>query len=434
MSQSSLLHILAAPRRALRMLTRAPIALTPRETRVFWIVGLAFLANEYDQTIYSMAIAQVQRELLIGDDAIGGLTGLIRLGVIPAALLAMGGDLAGRRRLLMLTILGLTLATAATAFAQTPAQFALCQAIARAFATAEELLSIVVIAEEMRPEVRGWALGALAALGAMGSGVASIMFGLVDLLPFGWRALYLLGALPLLGIAWARRGLPETERFARVGAAPSPLAPLLQLARQYPRRVGLLVALIAPMSFAMAPTLFFMAKYLQTDQGYSPANVATVFFLGGSIAFLGNLVAGRLADRVGRRPILIVGVLLMSAAYALFYQASGAAVIAAWIVGLFSYYAAYVVVTALSAELFPTSARGTASGLRGLAAAGFQAAGLFASSALLPWAGSQANAIAWLLLVPPLTALIAWLLLPETARRDLDETAQPDGRPPAARN
>ena len=36
---------------------------------------------------------------------------------------------------------------------------------------------------------------------------------LVDLLPFGWRALYFAGVVPLLVIAHLRRHMPETRRF-----------------------------------------------------------------------------------------------------------------------------------------------------------------------------------------------------------------------------
>jgi len=57
--------------------------------------------------------------------------------------------------------------------------------------------------------------------------LASIGLGAVDDLPYGWRALYALGALPVLGLAWLRRSLPETERFAR--SATDPLVKMIEV-------------------------------------------------------------------------------------------------------------------------------------------------------------------------------------------------------------
>ena len=50
---------------------------------------------------------------------------------------------------------------------------------------------------------------------ACGAGFAALMFGFVDVLPFGWRALYAVGVIPLCFIAYWRRTLPETGRFTQ---------------------------------------------------------------------------------------------------------------------------------------------------------------------------------------------------------------------------
>ena len=42
----------------------------------------------------------------------------------------------------------------------------------------------------------------------------SLVFAAVNFLPYGWRALYVIGAVPLFLVAFLRRRLPETKRFA----------------------------------------------------------------------------------------------------------------------------------------------------------------------------------------------------------------------------
>ena len=79
-----------------------------------------------------------------------------------------------------------------------------------------QAIAAVVIAEEFAPEHRGWGIGALGALQACGAGVAAIMFGFVEYLPYGWRSLYAIGLGPLLLIAYFRRTLPETHRFQQI--------------------------------------------------------------------------------------------------------------------------------------------------------------------------------------------------------------------------
>ena len=71
----------------------------------------------------------------------------------------MLADRLGRRTLLLITILGSAVTTLATAFAQNETQFVILQASVRTFGYAQDMISIVVIAEEIADQARGWALG-----------------------------------------------------------------------------------------------------------------------------------------------------------------------------------------------------------------------------------------------------------------------------------
>ena len=74
-------------------------------------------------------------------------------------------------------------------------------------------VAIVIVAEELPALARGWGIGMLAAVSAVGHGMGAALFAAIEVLPYGWRALYAFGVLPLLLLPLFRRGIEETARF-----------------------------------------------------------------------------------------------------------------------------------------------------------------------------------------------------------------------------
>ena len=175
--------------------------LSRRQWHILGLVAIASVFDRYDLAILQLALPQIQTSLGITDADLSSMAALIRLGALPAFLIFAMADRLGRRRLLIFTVVGYTLFTGATAFAPNPGSFTALQFFARMFITAELLLAIVVIAEEFPSNARGWGIGSLNALAAYGFAVAAVLFSLVEVLPFGWRALYLIGLIPLAIVA-----------------------------------------------------------------------------------------------------------------------------------------------------------------------------------------------------------------------------------------
>lgn len=410
---------------------RAPDDLPATDWRLLGVLGLTFLINQYDMAILGLALPQIQAGLGVGEAEIGRVLAVVKLGVVPVVLVAVVADRWGRRRMLLVTIVGFTVSTAATALARDAREFAALQFCARFFIGAEEMLAIVVVTEELSARARGWGLGILATFGALGHGLAALVFGFVEALPFGWRALYLIGVVPLLLLAWIRRSVPETRRFAAQRAAMHGethairglVGPLRAALRMYPGRFVALSAAVLPFSFAMFTALAFVSKSLQDVHGYTPADVTMLYLGGGFLAIAGYGASGSLADRFGRKPVLSLAVLINTAGLAFFYNAGDPLVVVAWIVALFSFMAADMLFGALGSELFPTSYRSTASGLRGLVMTLGGALGLWVEGWLWQWTGSHALAITCMLAAAPLASLVILLFLPETGRRELEEIA-----------
>ncbi|MGH7985026.1 MAG: MFS transporter [Candidatus Binataceae bacterium] len=422
---------------------------TRRQGRVFLIACTAGFFDNYDRALLSLALKQIQKGLAIADAHLGAVLSLIRLGYIFSLLVTPLADVFGRRRLLLYTIAGYTIFTGLSAIAPSEHAFVACQAAARAFACAEATIAVVILAEEVDAAVRGWAVGLLAAVSTSGYGLAALVFALINVMPYGWRGLYALALIPLMLIIPLRRTLPESKRFA-AEALPEIrpariLEPLIAVFRAYPRRLGMLLAVAFLSAMGGNAAGIFFPKFLQEAHGWSPSQVASMFFIGGALGILGNIIAGRLSDRFGRRTMSSVFMLLAPIMTIFLYRASAASalpgwslalplglhlhlprvpgVIPLWIFELFFDTASSTILTAYSAELFPTSHRATAGSALAVAGTLGGALGLALESVLYRASGSHWSAIRHLTIFWMIAPVIMFLFFPETAGSELESIA-----------
>ena len=418
---------------------RPPHPIPASHLKLLGLVGVATLLGAYDLQIFGLAAKQILPDFGLSENMTGPTVAIFRLGVFGALLLCLAADVIGRRRLLLFTVLGMALSTLATAFAPDYQTFLIAQFMVRIFAYTEDMLCVVVLAEEIEERSRGWAIGTLGALGALGAGVAVLVFALVNLLPFGWRSIYVLGAIPLLLLAWLRRRLPETKRFQEQAAArEAPMGvldawrPLVTLIRLQPGRLGLMMLSIAPVALGVASALVLMPTFLQSRHGWSPGAISMVVIGTGAVGVLAGMWIGRVSDRIGRRPTIATGVLLTLGGCLTLYLAEAEWLLAVGILfSVLGNHAVSIQSEAYCAELFPTAYRATAAALRFIAQILTGAIGLLVQGAVLAPLVGFGDAVLILLCPVPL-ALIAVYFLPETAGRTLEdlapiETAAPFG-------
>jgi EmrB/QacA subfamily drug resistance transporter len=147
-------------------------------------------------------------------------------------------------------------------------------------------------------------------LALVSAGLFGIVFGLVRGNEHGWGSFGVAGPLAIGGtlvvafVAW------ELLTAARGGA---PMIPMGFFAKREFSAANVVSLL---MYFGMFGSIFLLAQFFQVVQGYSPLEAGLRTLPWTAMPILVAPIAGLLSDRVGSRPLLVVGMGLMSAALA----------------------------------------------------------------------------------------------------------------------
>ncbi len=177
-----------------------------------------------------------------------------------------------------------------------------------------------VIARQVAPERRSWAMGVAAAAGSFGQFLmVPVENGLIA--SFGWQeALFILGclALAIAPAAWWLREPPVAASSAAAGPRQS-IAQAVREAFGY-RSFQWLMAGYFVCGFQVVFIGVHLPSYLD-DQGMSPGVATTALALVGLFNVFGTYAAGTLGQRLAKRHILAAIYLLRSVAISLFLLA-----------------------------------------------------------------------------------------------------------------
>jgi len=374
--------------------------LSPYLGLLFVLLSTATLFDGFDAAMMTLAAPDVRATLNIDLQQWGYIFGFCRLGMIASFFFLLYADWIGRRTLLMVTVIGFTVATGLTALAQDKYHFAACQFFARLFLTAEYALAVIVVGEEFPSRLRGRAIAVLTSLATVGVVVIAKVQPYV-LLPEGaagnwlydfgragvdwlhamagmqsdgqgWRVLYFLGLPPLLLMLALRFGMRETRRFEAVrahsrGAAVGWRHHLRNAAipwqKPYRRRTLIVVLLWNCVHLVTAPAVAFWVIYAREQLGFSAHRIGDILFWGYLAGTTGHFIAGWAIDRIGRKWTCAVFYILASFAIVGLFQTQSMVGQYAWhITTVFCFLAAATATHIYASELFPTEIRATGYG------------------------------------------------------------------------
>jgi MFS family permease len=325
-----------------------PSSLTRNQIRGFWASWGGWTLDGMDSVVYALVLVPALRELLPHSGIVANKGNIGYYGSLSFALFLIGwglaflwgpiGDRFGRVRTLMLTIVWYSVFTFMSAFVTTVWQLAILRLLAGIGIGGEWAMGGTFVAEEWPEDRRRMGAGFMHTGYYVGFFLAALAnYGIGS--HYGWRAMFIVGGLPALLLAWVRHGVVEPAAWKNKASVVRSWAvwrPFAVLFSSTLRRRTILNALL----------MFASICGLWAGTVYVPAAITVLAEAGGRVGpqaaqlaswgtmlvsfatILGCLAMPSLAERLGRRGALALFFTLMMVFIALtfgkiFYLGAG---------------------------------------------------------------------------------------------------------------
>lgn len=215
-----------------------------------------------------------------------------------------------------------------------------------------------LIADTTPEHLRGAAYGYHRAMDNAGAVLGPLVAAGLLAAGLGLRSVFLLAAIPGLAVVWIIwRHVRERPEAIREQADPDPGADRTAV----PPGLGRLIAAVAVFALGNSTDAFILLRF--SDLGMAAGAVAGIWAAHNAVKALTSWYAGSLSDRVGRRPLVIVGWLVYVGVYLGFAIGTSTAAL----IGLFLVYGLVFGITepverSWIAHLSRTGRRGSAFG------------------------------------------------------------------------
>jgi metabolite-proton symporter len=288
------------------------------------------------------------------------------------------GDRIGRKRLLMLSLVLMGVATVLIGCLPTYAQIGVWAPAAlillrlvQGFAVGGEWGGAVLMAAEHGdPARRGfwasWPQAGVAAGSLLSAGVLALLAGFqneADFLEWGWRIPFLLSAA-LVVVGWyIRNRVSESPMFEKAldESEVPPKLPAMEVIQERPGAILLGAGLRVGENISYYILTVFSLTFLVDVAAESRSLALNALLIGAAVQFFAIPLFALLSDRIGRRPVYAFGGLGLAAFSFAFFPmlASGehVQIVGAIVIGLVLHSAMYGPQASFITELFPTRIR-----------------------------------------------------------------------------
>ena len=312
-------------------------ATEPVRTRrsIVRVVGASLVGTTvegYDFFLYGVAASVVFGDLFFpkGEELTGTLLSFATFAVgffarpIGGVIFGHFGDRLGRKNLLVLSLLMMGIATFCIGLLPTYAQVG---ALAPILLTVLRLVqgfalggewggAVLIVSEHGDPARRGfwasWPQAGAPAGQLLANGVLAGLAAFQSEAAFnswGWRIPFLLSAVLVLVGLWVRLKIEESPVFeaARERRETTDRMPLVEVLTRYPREV--LTAMGARMAENVSYYIFtiVIATYAKEQLGLGKSFALNAVLIAAAIHFCAIPLWGALSDRIGRKPVYLIG-------------------------------------------------------------------------------------------------------------------------------
>jgi MHS family proline/betaine transporter-like MFS transporter len=419
-------------------------------TRGRFLTALGTTLEWYDFTLF-VYLAPVIGTLFFpaGDklDSLLSAFGVFAVGYLmrPVGAIFFGqlGDRRGRKTALIVSVGLMTIPMIVIALLPTSASIGVAaplilvlMRLVQGFSVGGEFSgTLVLMNESAKDDRRGFMAGIAQSATGLGmllaSGIAALLSALLttdEMAAFGWRIPFFIGAGIGIVALLMRIGMSETPAFLAVRESGTREAhPARKTLRHHSGDLLKVFGMTGFAGIAGYMVATWLPSFLQTVIGAGAAEALLATTLGAALHIVLCPLAGRVADRSGRKPVMVgAAVAIAVLAYPLFVLVAstefwrivagtlGLMALSSWYLGGFS---------ATVAELFPTETRfsGVSIGYN-LATAVFSGTTPLLATALVKWTGWNLAPSIYLI-AAALGVLILLTRVPETINVDLRRTA-----------
>jgi MFS family permease len=290
------------------------------------------------------------------------------------------GDKYGRKKLLQFAILLVGAVTFLMGCLPTYAQIGVWAPVLlvtlrflQGFAVGGEWGGAVLLVAEHSPNKQRafWASWPQAAV-PVGNMLATIVLWVLtatlsdeDFLSWGWRIAFWLSAVVVLVGYYVRTKVTDAPIFVaaqqEVERAKAVSYGVFEVLKRYPRGVFTAMGLRFAENVMYYLVVIVSITYLKVQVGVDTTSILKYMLVAHAVHFAVIPLVGRLADRVGRRPVYAVGTALAATwgffAFPMMDSANYLLIIAAIVIGLVIHALMYAPQPAIMAEMFPTRMR-----------------------------------------------------------------------------
>ncbi|MDP1684344.1 MFS transporter [Hydrogenophaga sp.] len=284
---------------------------TPVPPGVLVSLSLAMLLSSLSTSIANVALPALVQAFAAPFEAVQWVV-VAYLMTITLVIVGVGrlGDVAGRRRLLLIGLTLFTLASMACGLATGLGPLIAARVLQGLGAAVMMALSLALVNEVVPKDRAGRTMGLLGTLSAVGTAMGPTLGGWL-IGAWGWQAIFWVQVpLSLVALAMAFRHLPAdapsaAPKAARTGHAGA----VLQALRQPLMASGFATSALA--TTVVMATLVVGPFFLAGAFGLDAARMGLVMSVGPAVAALVAAPAGRLVDRLGARRVNLGGLFLM---------------------------------------------------------------------------------------------------------------------------
>lgn len=409
-----------------------PVPFRPEQIQLLAVAGAATAVTAFAAALFGQLSGPISDAFGASDARIGAALAATRTGAILALFLTALADRRGRRTLILVGMLGSSVACLFSAVAANLPVFTAGQVLQRGFALTTFTVAGIAVIEEAPEGARAYAASMLALAGGLGFSLAVVVLPFGDVGGEGWRIPFLIAAASMVLVRPIAHRLIETRRYAAVAARADVTRGRLSeiIDRRYRSRFLLLAAAAFLTNVFSAPSSQLMNKYLEDVREFSSTGIALFRAVTTALpGLLGILVGGRLADVWGRRPVAAVGLLVATVTQMGFFLIGGPPLWFLAAASVLTASAGGLALGTMDAELFATEVRSTSNAILTVLAVMGSGLGLVLAGALSEPLGDLGRSIALMGVATVFAAIVVIPRLPETADLSLDDVSPTESGP-----